>query len=108
MVISIDNGERLEGADVVLRDAAAVLVSSVRADSTGAFTFPTLSQGTFRLSVPGFSMPLNAVELTKSNSTRCTQPVIFYVGLHSCSAGYVGRKWDYRRFPDGPPPAVSR
>ena len=87
---SIDNGDRLSGAEVVLRDASGVLVASVNADADATFTFPRLPKGKYQIEVPGFSFLMK-------------DAVIVYPGLHSCSGGYVSRKWDFKRFPDGPP-----
>jgi|SRR5262249_9850702 len=107
-VVSIDIGD-CSGGDIVLSDQAGVLVTSVSSDSVGAFKFPPLPNGKYQIDVPGFSMYMNHIELTAANTTKCKQPLILYVGLRYCSGGYVSRKWDYGRFPDGPPPRnVSR
>jgi len=103
IVVSVDNGDRLEGADVTLRDAAGVLVTSVNADANAGFKFPSLPKGKYQIEVSGFSFYMRDVELTSSEATMCKQPVFVYPGLTYCSGGYVGGKWDYKRFPDGPP-----
>jgi hypothetical protein len=104
IVVSVDSGDRLDGAEVVLRDEAGVLVTSVTADANAGFRFPPLPKGKYQVDVPGFSFYMNHVELTSSDATLCKQPVAVYPGLIYCSGGYVNRKWDFRHFPDGPPP----
>jgi hypothetical protein len=86
IVISVDNGDRLEGADVTLRDASGgVLVASVNADATGGFRFPTLPKGKYQIEVSGFSFYMKDIELTGSDATMCKQPIVVYPGLTNCS-----------------------
>jgi hypothetical protein len=77
-VISIDSGDRIVGTEVIVLDLSGVVVTDVNTDADGAFRFPALPKGKYRIGVPGFQFHMDNVEVTGSDATSGPYSLKYY------------------------------
>jgi hypothetical protein len=87
MVIGADSAS-LRGAELRLLDKTGNVVAAIKADSQGAFQFPSLLRGKYQVDVRTRGWyHLSQVELTTAEARTCTQPVFVRLSppLFPCS-----------------------